>query len=133
MIARPPEEFQVHAEPRASSRESIKHVDFPVVVAGREAGSDQRDAFDVPDVPSSVDFQGSVESVALAHESHIEVSMWEDQRRLAARVVTVRAGGQDPVHLRGIPLRKGTHEIRVWARTGAASVRGRVKVEPIAP
>lgn len=110
-----------------------KDIEIPVVVAGRERGEEQRDIFDVPLVPSAVDFQGSVESVALAHESHIEVSLWEDERRMAAVVVPVRAGLQCPVHLRGIPTHTGIHELRVRSRAGAASVRGRIQVEAIAP
>ncbi len=110
-----------------------KDIEIPVVVAGRETGSEQRDIFDVPHVPSSVDFQGTVESVAMANESHIEVSLWEDERRMAAVVVPVRPDRQRPVHLRGIPTRAGIHELRVRARVGAASVRGRIQVEAIVP
>ena len=122
---------------RASSKVEApalrKDIDIPVVVAGRERGDEQRDIFDVPLVPSAVDFQGSVESVALAQESHIEVSLWEDERRMAAVVVPVRAGRQRPVHLRGIPTHTGVHEVRVRSRVGAASVRGRIQVEDLSP
>ncbi|HEX9816238.1 MAG TPA: hypothetical protein VGB18_04600 [Candidatus Thermoplasmatota archaeon] len=110
-----------------------KDIEVPVVVAGRETGDEQRDIFNVPLVPSSVDFEGTVESVALAQESHIEISLWEDERRLAAVVVPVRADSQRPVHLRGISSRPGVHELRVRARVGAASVRGRIQVESIVP
>jgi hypothetical protein len=115
-----------------SPSELRKDVDIPVVVAGRDPGAEQRDIYDVPMLPCSVDFQGTVESVALAHESHVEVSLWEDDHRIAAAIVPVRPGSARPVHLHGIPTRTGIHELRVRARVGAASVRGRIVVEHVA-
>jgi len=118
--------------PRADLGPYRKEIDIPVVVAGRDTGAEQRDVFQVLSLPSSVDFQGTVESVALAHESHIEVSLWEDHHRLAAVIIPVRPGSAGPVHLRGIPTRTGAHEVRVRARVGAASVRGRLVVQNVA-